>query len=152
MAEVLRQDFHFPFKLASKNFVRYFLFFEFWSRIGQSKGMRKSQRTDLCLGFALLVVFINLVVTSASKGEKPSSESEQKNVQKVAGIKAVRKYLEERGIDIQDIPKAILIYEGLSMCFMYVFRGALYNDQFTKCLTFGYQVEHPRCNLHPAAN
>ena len=100
---------------------RYFLFFEFWSRIGQSKFMRKSQRTDLCLGFAILVVVTSLVFTSASKGDKSPSESESKvpqNVQKVSGIQAVRKYLEERGIEIQDIPKAILIYEGLSMCFM----------------------------------
>jgi hypothetical protein len=95
---------------------RYFLFFEFWSRIGQSM-MRKSH---LCQS-AILFVFINLIATSALKGDTSSSESESKvsqKTQKVSGIKAVRKYLEDRGIEIQDIPKAILIYEGLSMCFM----------------------------------
>lgn len=40
------------------------------------------------------------------------------NKQKLSGIKAVKKYLQDRGIEMQDIPKAILIYEGLSMCFM----------------------------------
>ncbi len=69
----------------------------------------------------MLVVAINLVITSASKGDTSPSESESKvpqNVKKASGIKAVRKYLEERGIEMQDIPKAILIYEGLSMCIM----------------------------------
>jgi hypothetical protein len=80
--------------------------------------MRKSQRTELYLGFTILVIFINLVFTSASKGDTSTSEAESHKVQKVSGIKAVRKYLEDHGIDIQDIPKAILIYEGLSMCFM----------------------------------
>ena len=31
------------------------------------------------------------------------------------GVKALKQYLQDKGIEMRDVPKAILVYEGLSM-------------------------------------
>jgi hypothetical protein len=48
--------------------------------------------------------------------------------------RGIRKHLHDRGIRVQDIPKALLVYEGLSLVFEVTALAAAYTCQPLKTL------------------
>ena len=75
--------------------------------------------TRVWIQFALVFVICFVIRTGeASKQADETSSDKASKSQKTSGLKSLKKYLEDRGVQIQDIPKAVLIYEGISLCFM----------------------------------
>jgi len=52
---------------------------------------------------------------SSSRRDAPEENVGQTSATGLPRRRGIRRYLEERGVGVQDIPKALLVYEGISM-------------------------------------